>query len=74
MGKESRIIEDEAHNLSDGSKARVTHIGRMYFYSRLPLNLLENPMEHESFTGKGSKARAMKMLETAIKNDVLEED
>jgi hypothetical protein len=34
MGKESRIIEDEAHNLSDGSKARVTHIGRMFQFHR----------------------------------------
>lgn len=74
MSKESRIVEDEAHQLSDGSKARVTHIGRMYFYCRLPSNMLEKPMEHANFTGTGAKAKAMQRLEEAIKNDVLEKE
>lgn len=71
MSKKSRIVTDEEHSLSDGSKARVSHIARMYFYSRLPLNMIENPMEHESFVGKGAKGRAVEMLEVALKNDVL---
>jgi hypothetical protein len=74
MSKESRIIGDEVHQLSDGSKARVSHIGQMYFYSCLPLNLLENPMENVRFTGAGAKAKAMEMIETALKNDVLEKE
>ena len=74
MKKGINIVIDESHKLSDGSTAKVDHLGRMYFYSRLYLNPLENPMEHENFTGKGAKGRAMAMLETAMKNDVLEKE
>ncbi|MGA2669825.1 MAG: hypothetical protein ABSF21_00155 [Dehalococcoidia bacterium] len=72
--KPSWIKVDEERVLSDGSKASVEHVGRMYFYSRLYLNPEENPMEHQGFTGKGSKNKAMKILEEALKNDVLEKE
>ena len=74
MSRESKIVVDETHKLSDGSTVKVTHIGRMYFYSRLPLNMIENPMEHISFTGAGAKDKAMVMLEAALENDVLEKE
>lgn len=70
----SWIKVDEDHTLSDGSKVEVSHIGRMYFFTRSPLNYLENLPEHQNFTGKGAKGRAMEMLEEAIKNDVLEKE
>jgi hypothetical protein len=68
-----RITKDEEHVLSDGSKAAVSHMGRMYFYTRLYLHPeLDFHDEHASFTGKGAKANAMALLEKVIKSDVLE--
>jgi hypothetical protein len=79
--KDVKIVVDEAHVLSDGSKVFVKHIGRMYFYSRLyPDSQWNFHDENESFIGdgsphmKGAKNDAMKRLADVMEADVMEKE
>ena len=67
----ARIVEIERHLLADGSVVTVSRLGRRHYFSRL----YPNPEDHPPKTGPGiTKAEAYRLLEDALKRDVLDLD
>ena len=66
----TRIVELERHRLSDGGLVRVTRLGRTYNYTRTYNSLEQAP----DCVLNIRKAEAYRLLEDALKRDVLELD
>ena len=63
-----RVKELERHDLSDGGVARVSRLGRTYSYSRTL------PDECPKVVLNITKAEAYRLLEEALRRDVLDLD
>lgn len=65
-----KIVELERHRLSDGGLAIVSKLGRSYTFTRTYPSFEQPPDVNMGL----NKSLAYKMLEEALKNDVLEVD
>ena len=63
-----RVKELERHDLSDGGVARVSRLGRTYSYSRT------FPDEYPKVVLNITKGEAYRLLEEALRRDVLDLD